>query len=233
MNIEEYTGRRVIYKYNDLVLSSYVRIPKVEIWKSTLNIAGAISYLYLGLQKREKASYKISIENAYDIVNWLNDGLHWFYDEKYEDMFYLNDENEIIFNMDYKDLHLDTYREFPTDPMMRIYPNAIRRDEFSHSEYGIILLINRTENSYPVPLIECRKLISAITNHSFQMELNLIMNAVLFNQLNQIPINSKEIVSTSPVCEQEQISFTPPKKDMGIWKKDEGRNNNNGSIWTK
>lgn len=192
-NLSEVRCSRILFSYQDLILSSYVKIPIVESYGTGITIRGGNVRLYLKIGKgKETPYYTISIENIYDIVNWLNEGLQWFYLEKYQDMYYRGENNEWVFNMTYKDLHLDTGQDLPTDPIMRIYPNTVRRNNYADPEPGIVLIINRIEYSYAIPLPIARKLLSVITSFSFQEEAIFMTNCIILN-LIQKPELEKEI----------------------------------------
>ena len=214
MRVQEYTASRSLFSYKDLSLSSYIRLPKVTLKNRNLNIQGCYASLYLRINKIKKEmnpSYQITLDNCYDIVNWINDGLLMIYGDKYPDLFYRGNNDEILFNIEYKDVHIDTYREKSTDPVMRLYPNLIRADEWKQPEIGFILMINRVENSYNVPLSAMRKLLNILSRFSFQEETNLALNSIIFNQLN----NSIEKESDTT----NSVAYNKEQSKNGIWEK--------------
>ena len=223
--VRDYTATRTIFTYKDLSLSSYIRLPKVTLKGRNLNINGYYTSLYLRINKIKKEmnpSYQITTDNCYDIVNWINDGILLFYGDKYPDLFYRGDNNELVFNLKYKDVHIDTYREKPTDPVMRMYPNLIRTDEWKQPEMGVILMINRIENSYNVPLRMIRKLLNILSRFSFQEEANLALNSIIFNQLNNSIEKEPDTINGSVYNRNQQ---------NGIWEKKGDKNNE--SMWSK
>lgn len=225
MRVQEYTATRTLFTYKDLTLSSYIRLPKVTLKNKNLNINGCYVSLYLRINKIKREmnpSYQITLDNCYDIVNWINDGLLLFYGDKYPDLFYRGDNDELIFNIEYKDLHVDTYREKATDPVMRLYPNLIRTDEWKRPEMGMILMINRIENSYKVPLSSMRKLLNILNKFSFQEETNLALNSIIFNQLNNSIEKEPDTING--------VEYNREQKN-GIWEKK--GNDKNDSMWTK
>lgn len=179
---------RVLYQAGDLQLISYMKMPLVtfnEVY-STVKLQGTPIIIMKKIAKTKDPSnqYIITIENIYDVVEWVNTMVSWFYKKEYSQMFLVDEVGMIILNTEMSSYHTDTYRRLDSDPGLRGYPTVVKINSASMPEKGVNIIINRIENAVQINLSQLKKLLSTLVNYSFQGEMTLFLNTLMYYKLN-------------------------------------------------
>jgi hypothetical protein len=119
-------------------------------------------------------SYKITPRNHYRIVKFFNDVIQWFYDKDMEDLFLTNDDNQLVFNADYNNLHLLLRPIGKDSSYLKAVPVMIENQDGKREE-GICLSINIQANTIEMPLFEVEALFHALSDFNFSNEALLTM----------------------------------------------------------
>ena len=143
-----------------------------------------------------KAAYKITPRNLYHVIEFFNTIMKWFYDDKYSDLFLLNDENDIIFNADYNKLSVSTPRGDYDQCIMQAIPTVVRLGDKLYE--GIHLYINSSIYCIPLTYQEVSIIFGILRNFSFTQEM---MNVLL---------STRYIVETNAFMSRDQFDGKTP-----------------------
>jgi len=129
-----------------------------------------------------KASYKITPKNLFHVISFFNDIMKWFYDDKFNDLFLLNDDNHLIFNADYKRLSKTTHKGDYDQSVMQAIPTIVH---IGDKEYeGIHLYVNKSNYCISLTFQEIGILFGILKDFSFTNEITmslLCMNYIIEN----------------------------------------------------
>jgi len=117
---------------------------------------------------RKQCFYKITPRNIYKTIKFFNRAVSWFYDKDLPDLFMLGENNDLIFNSDYKKLMVLTDKE-PKNPTnaMKCIPAVITYEDGNIYE-GVILYISKPEYAIPLTLYELESILGIISHFSFE-----------------------------------------------------------------
>lgn len=115
-----------------------------------------------------KAAYKITPKNLYWVIDFFNEIMKWFYDDKYRDLFLVDNNEKLIFNADYKNLTLVTQKNDYDSQIMRAIPTIVSLGE-KISE-GAHIYINTTNYCVPLTYQEITTIFNLLKDISFTNE---------------------------------------------------------------
>jgi len=122
-----------------------------------------------------KAAYKISPKNLYQVIKFFNTTITWLFGDKYTDLFLYNDEGRLIFNSDYKTLHVTMPTSDYTQQYMQAIPAVV---EIGNKIYeGINLFINKTNYCIPLTYEEVSMVFNILKDFRFSEEVSMILTA--------------------------------------------------------
>jgi hypothetical protein len=122
-----------------------------------------------------KAVFKINPRNLYHVIKFFNTIVTWFYDDKYNDLFLIKEDNQIIFNADYKSLHVTTHRGDYDTQVMQAIPTVV---EIANKMYeGVHLYINKSNYCIPLTFEEISILFGILRDFRFPTEITKVLAA--------------------------------------------------------
>ena len=118
-----------------------------------------------------KASFKVTPRNLFDVVNFFNTIIIWFFYDQYTDLFLTNDSGELVFNADYNKLSAKTHKGDYDSFIMQAIPTIVRiGDKFYE---GIHLYVNSQKYCIPLTFQEVSILFGILRDFSFSDEITL------------------------------------------------------------
>lgn len=134
-----------------------------------------------------KAAYKITPKNLYSVIKFFNTVMRWFYEEKYNDLFLVNEDDKLVFNADYKNLTVKTPRGDYDTGIMQAIPTIVY---IGDKEYeGIKLYVNQSIYCISLTTQEVEIIFNLLKDFKFSDEINttltcakMIMTYGLYNQ---------------------------------------------------
>lgn len=210
---------RVLYHAKELQLVSYMRMPSVtynEVY-SSIRLEGLPIIIMKKISKTKDPSnqYIITHENIYDIVEWVNTMVSWFYKDRYQELFLDDGMGGVILNTNMSAIHVDTYRRLESDPVLRGFPTVVKINSASAPEKGVNIIINRVENAVQINLAQLKKLLSTLVKYSFQEEISLFINTIMYYKLNNAI--EKETSSYGNNYSQSNVQSKPTEKRLPKW----------------
>lgn len=107
----------------------------------------------------------------------IRKAVEWFYDEEKKDLFYRDDDNKLVFNHSYKELHEMYYDPFNQNIFLRIIPAAVERSGNIYE--GANIYINQIDTIVSVTRIDLEDLLGILVDFSFQQEAVILLSAYL------------------------------------------------------
>ena len=164
--------------------------------RSTLYIKKKLKYdvaMALTKEQKDSLSYSITSYNFYDIKEIFEIAASWFEPDNIKELYGTNNEGMLVFNMDYKNLnvfHVDEFSSIKTS--LKIVPCPV---EVGYMKYvpGVVLYLNKLENSIILSGKEFLRLARFIINFDFLKYEQHLMNCFMYAKLNK-SVNSIEVV---------------------------------------
>lgn len=195
-NVKKITSK--LFSNSRMELDFFMYLPN-GIWgskdRTTINInLNPVIYLRYKSNKRVseeyefgKAAFKITPRNLYQVIKFFNTIVTWFYDDKYQDLFLLNDDNNLIFNADYKSLHVSTKRSDYDNQIMQAIPTVIQLGDKSYE--GVHLYVNKSIYCISLTFEEVSMIFSILKDFQFSTEVTKVLAAYQY-------IVSHDVIST-------------------------------------
>lgn len=183
--------KRSLYKTSKIQIEFFMYEPRVEINKNTfisqVNPILNITYLnsksmfedYSTLQAR---TFKINPRNLYNVIKFFNTVVGWFYDESKRDLFLINEDDELVFNADYKNLYAITKKSFGSNEQLKAIPTVVDYNNQRHE--GIYLYINESIYDILLTLDELEIIFGILKSFSFYDEIMLNLQILKYAQEN-------------------------------------------------
>ncbi len=193
---------KMIYSNSRMELEFFMHLPSLY-RNGNSDTARVQSYpsLYLRYKKNaklseaydyNKARYRITPSNLYDVVKLFNTAVSWLYTSKYEDLFLTDDNNQLIFNADYQKLSAITPRGMFDQDVMQVVPAVIRFGDKAYE--GVHLYINTSTYCIPLTYREVGMLFNILKDFRFSSEMTSILQAYQIalaqNRFGQIKQNN-------------------------------------------
>ena len=173
MNI---TLKREIYKSKAMNIYSTLKVEKPKEIKSGNNSNISVANMPLliispqfNLEGYDKSRSLFVFESIFDdIRDFFKEALDWFTNPDMQDLFYLDEGNELQFNYDYKELKTTlrvgtfTIQNAIIRPVRIVFNNGISE--------GINLTVNNEVNTISITLKELRKICKILDGFNFQSE---------------------------------------------------------------
>lgn len=152
---------------------------------------GIVVKAYSQYSQEQLASkrFRITPKNIYTTLEYFNDLVKWFYDEKKKDLFLIGNDNNLIFNNDYASLKLLTKKGYFENDQMKAFP-AVVSDSSGQPAEGVHLFINTPENQVDITLEELEHIVGLLSNFDFYAETILGIEAIKYSMMlnnGQVP----------------------------------------------
>lgn len=173
-------GRRLL-QVGRFTLNSYARVPSVTAGNRMLTI-GCNPVLYIqynikpeyGQPMPTDNAFRVNPRNHYRVVQFFRNILDWFEDNRYMDLFILDEgSGHLLINMDYKDTNLLVRGSRYDAQVMLAQPAVYTHD--SKEAPGAAVAINRTNYAQCISDDDISALYGVLNNFSFQQEAMLLM----------------------------------------------------------
>lgn len=167
-----------ILRYGGLSLDLFFYVPIVMINRtktpvSNINLNPSLRLVSTpprGSSYTPDRSFKISPKHLPLVIRFFKEIVYWFDDPKKENLFVIDDNNELTFNYDYKDLksilRLDVYSGMQS---LKAIPDTIKRNDKEMAE-GVRLMINKMENVVSLTYPELYSVYKILDRFDFTLE---------------------------------------------------------------
>ena len=115
-----------------------------------------------------KATYKINPRNIYSTIKFFNNIVKWFYDDKYESLFLMGEDGNLIFNADFNKLSESTKMGAFDNCIMQAVPAVVQYGDKLYE--GIHLYVNTSNYCISLTFQEVTMLFDILKNFSFADE---------------------------------------------------------------
>lgn len=122
-----------------------------------------------------KATYKINPRNIYSVVKFFNNIVKWFYDDKYESLFLVGEDGNLVFNADFNKLSESTKLGTFDNSIMQAIPAVIQYGDKLYE--GIHLYVNTSNYCISLTYQEVTMLFDILKNFSFANEVSSTLAA--------------------------------------------------------
>ena len=182
------TIKRQIYKSPMMSIESIMNYekPKKNEYNGKINLHASTSVLVMitpnvnvsTFDKQRSIFYYEAVQE--DVNTFFQETLDWFYNQSMQDLYYLNDENGLEFNYDYKNLKNTLAFGTQTRQLMTAMP--IKIESSNGACEGIYLVVNKEQYHCTLTLKELKRINRVIQKFNFQNEsillYNILQNAI-------------------------------------------------------
>ena len=100
--------------------------------------------------------------------------MEWMYGEKYTDLYMVDENGDLVFNADYRNLNTKTYRGDFDSQIMQAVPTIIM---FGEKKYeGVHIYVNSTSYCIPLTFQEISSIFGILRNFSFSEEISSVLS---------------------------------------------------------
>lgn len=124
--------------------------------------------LYASEFDYRKAAYKITPRNIYYVTKFFNTIVSWFYEDKYRDLFLINEEGNLIFNADYNKLHVTMPKPDGLNQVMQAIPTVVEIGDKLYE--GIHLYVNKSAYCISLTFEEITTIFGILRDFRFSEE---------------------------------------------------------------
>lgn len=143
-----------------------------------------------------KASYRITPRNFFKVLKFFNHTVKWLFGDKYKDLFLVNDENQLIFNADYKNLHVTTPRSEYEAQVLQAIPTVV---EIKQKLYeGIHLYVNQSIYCIPLTFEEVAEIFEILRGFQFSTEIAKLLLAYQYTISHNSVTEKESIFNKTP-----------------------------------
>lgn len=123
----------------------------------------------------KNAIFNVTVQNHYQVMKFFNKIMKWLFDDEYNDLFLMGPTNRLMFNSDYKSLHVDVqyYTQYKTQVMSAI-PSLVSYDGKTYE--GIHLFINTSDYLIPLTYKEVGIIFSILSSFNFSNEVTKLLS---------------------------------------------------------
>jgi len=167
-----------IIRYPGFSLDLFFFVPLVMIKRgdlpiSTVNLNPVLRLVAkppMGITYTSDRAFRITPRDLPLVVRFFKEVVFWFDDPKRENLFVIDNNEDLVFNYDYESLRnaiaLPTYTSIET---MKAVPDVICRNDKARAE-GIRLMVNKTENVITMTYPELYTLYKILDKFDFTTE---------------------------------------------------------------
>lgn len=163
-----------------------------------------------GENQKQQVRYKITTRNIADLIRVINTAIGWFYDDSLKDLYGYNDENELVFNLKYREINSRTKPEKDSSQYIQLYPSLVKPDTFAKGEEGVLWVMNSKDYAFYMTLTELEDLLSVLKDFSFIGAVNTALSTISIARI----LNS---IDDGTRINNESYSFNEGKN---IWVKE-------------
>ena len=143
-----------------------------------------------------KATYKITPRNIYKVVKVFNTMMKWMYSEEYNDLFMVDENNNLIFNSDYSKLYtMVPVGEFDSC-YLKAFPTVV--DFGGKKMEGVNILINESAHIISMTHEEVSMIFEFLKNFSFTQEVICALQVFEYIQTYQSYGENKRLEGKTP-----------------------------------
>ncbi len=175
--------KRSIGYYGNITLIEYYNLPTGVYDKTSISIEDGSMFLILdiGIRNFKDRTFLIFERARKEFVDSMDTVLSWFTDPSKKDLFYMDENENLMLNTSYRDLHM-IVREARKDQRILQFAPGLMVDSIGKRHEGINITINNMESiaqiSYP-DFIALRNLINNINyqdeSHRFLVDYEFIL----------------------------------------------------------
>ena len=187
--MKSFSINRIVYS-GTVNIKSFLKDPYITQFSNSFTVKSGC-YLLLGNPKvyGPGTNFTISPKNFKKVLNTIEMAIHWFYDPGKKDMFFIDENNQKQFNLDYQKLKISVKNK-NNGTCIVFSPCLV--DGYNGVEEGVCLYINEPANNVGITLTELKELFSSLSCFGFQSETILLMQALDFNLKNNRIISRDE-----------------------------------------
>ena len=126
---------------------------------------------YIG-NKDNRENIYISYPHIFKVKKFFRESLKWFYDDEYDELFVMNNENELIFNSDYRNEEI-IINNLIGSKSLSIMPAIV-----ADGEEGVILFFNSRNKSVIMNIDQLESVIDFLENFRLYEASQLLINYV-------------------------------------------------------
>lgn len=185
--------QRMVYSGRQLFLQSYTGIPTFSIkskaqpgrasafgrWGTFLNLNIRVWNKSIADTRYDFRSVSIAENKRFTVLSSLREVRSWFDTTKYPDLYVINNDNELEFNFDYKNLY--KHIQIPTSKRIQaiiITPGIVTIENEKYE--GVFMYVNTRTVWAELTIFELDELIDAIDRFDYQLE-PLLNLSIIFN----------------------------------------------------
>lgn len=143
-----------------------------------------------------KSTFKITPRNLFKVVKLFNTMMEWMYSDKYNDLFMVDENNELIFNADYSKLYTNIPPGNYDQCYIKAFPAVINLD--GRKVEGVNVLINDTNNVISMTHEEVSILFNYLKNCSFSNEVMCALAVYEYIKSNDSYGENKRLEGKTP-----------------------------------
>lgn len=187
--METFTIKRTLYKHINLSIDFFTYKPNVLFTNNayTVNVNPIAIFRYINNHNmfEDKISYsenayKMNPRNHNKIIKFFDTIVGWFYDTDLKDLFLINENDELIFNSDYRHINITLAKGKFETGMMKALPSVITIDDVKHE--GIYLYINKINNIIMLTKEDVEEISNMIKNFNFINETSSLLSMIDYSQ---------------------------------------------------
>lgn len=137
--------------------------------------------------------FNITPKTLYQVIEFFNTVIGWFYDKSMPDFFGYNEEGRLVFNSKYNDVKaiINTGENTGRSNILKAIPISIQDD--NNEKEGIFLFINEDRFRLSLTVDQLKSLMSLLTNFSFYNEVQLAIEVLRYTtEKNQLIVDGKD-----------------------------------------
>lgn len=170
----------------------YLKVPEARNDVFDMTVYPVVNFRYIP-QKGEFSSdmkmltFKMTPRNHWKVLNFINNIFKWMTDTP--DLFLHDDQSDLIFNYDYKDLTEQIKSNFTDAQIMKAAPAVLSFNETKIP--GVCLYINKTNQMCQLTGDDVSQLFSVIRDFKFQDEVLLLTQLYNLYTTGKLPSEAK------------------------------------------
>lgn len=160
-------------------------------------------------ERQKLVQYKITPKNIVDVISTINSAVKWFYREDMKDMYGYNDNNELVFNLNYNKLSVRTRPSKNDGSFLQILPTLVKENDGVGE--GVVIIINSIDNSFYLYREELEAVLALLSKFSFYDTASFAMTAL------KTAIDMNTVDDGRPKMMNDKYTFNGKKN---IWEKE-------------
>lgn len=187
--MKSFSMTRVLFS-GPLSIKSFLKDPYSVQFNNNFTIK-TDSYLLISNPKvyGTGTTFTVTTKNRKKVRDTIEMVIHWFYDPGKKDMFFIDDNNEKQFNLDYQNLRMAVKNKNKNTSL--VFSPCIVDGQYGPEE-GVCMYINDPSNIVFLTLSDLKEVLSVIDEFNFQTESILLTQALDFHLKNKRVVNREQ-----------------------------------------